>query len=642
MKEPAIEIEVPAKADDPIAAITSQRWNDAVFWRSHERVGGESLNTVLNNCYDQREGILAACDAALVEDLGVDLYVNISGLKVSALVAWLRDLLINTSELPFTISPTPRPELSDMGREHVLHQVKQQLFAQGFDGDLMQLTRQLKYEQSRLEMNASQDAADKMYKLIKDQCVQGNFRNALLKFINDFATYPFAVMHGPVPTMVTQNEWSGNTLKAKNSVQFQFRPASVFDTFWTSDSRDAQTGTATMIRERMTKAELYKCLKMKSYIHDNVVKVLEDCISGRMDTLWLSRNREQPTPFEGGPWRDGDTVEVIRHYGLLSGKELKKYGITGLEDNDYYESTVSVIGKYTIQVYINPNPNVNIRPLYMTSFEQTGDRIPGISICQKVRDIERAYLATLRFMMVNAGLAAGPIGEVDYSRIQRYMAPEDVGNLAALTMYPVDPDMGAGNRPAHHFHNVPSNMGAFMQVGQYFMDLADRITQIPASLHGEPVGTGANRTFRGMAMLYGNAIKPIQSAITNMDDGLFAPMGNLMYNYNMRYSTDNSVKGDAKVAAQGATGLIQKEVQKQTAMDTLQLVATAGAAAQGMVDPGVVKWAINTALRASGVPTEVLEQGAQPPAQQQTQAPQPGNPAAMPPAAAPQPGMEGQ
>lgn len=639
MKEPVIEIEVPDKAIDPIAAIVCQRWNNAVFWRSQEKVGGKSLKTVINECYDQREGILSAADQEIVDELGVDLCVNISGLKTSALVAWMRDLLINTSELPFTLSPTPVPEMSDAARLRILNQVKRQLFGQGFEGDLLELVREMKFRQKQAEENEANTAADNMYKLIKDQCVQGGFRRAMLKMINDFAVYPFAAMHGPVPTMVTQMEWSGSNLVPKNSVQFQFRPLSVFDVYWTPDSRDAQSGTAVMVRERMTKQELYKCLKMKSYIKGNIIKVLEGCVKGTIDSMWMSRNREQPDSFAWG-WGNGETVEVLRHYGILSGRELMKYGITGLDANDFYESTVTVIGPYTIQVFINPNPAVNIRPVYLASFEQTGDRIPGLSICQKVRDVERAYLATLRFMMVNMGFSAGPVGEVDYSRIQRYMTPEDVGRLSAMTMYPVDPDMSAGGRPAHYLHDVPSNVGSFMNVGQFFMDLADRVTQIPASIHGEPVGTGANRTFRGMAMLYGNAIKPIQSGIANLDELVFSPLGNLMYNYNMRYWPDESVKGDAKILAQGSTGLIQKEVAKQTALDTLQLVATAGSAAQGMVNPRAVQWAVDTALRASGVPAEVLDGGA-PPAAEPGGQPQPQQQPQQPPAA-PEQGMEVQ
>lgn len=633
MKEPAIEIEVPSRSVDPIAAIVAERWNRAVFWRSHEMIGGKSLRDVLNDCYDQREGILAPCDMDIVEQLGVDMYVNISGLKVSALVAWMRDLLINTAELPFTLSPTPVPELSEAARLRVLNQVKRQVFGLGFEGDLLELVRKMKFEQKEAEMNEATRAADNMYTLIKDQCLQGGFRRAQLKMINDFATYPFAGMHGPIPTMKTQMEWSGSRLVPKNSVQFEFRPLSVFDVFWTPDSRDAQSGTAVMVRERITKQELYKCLNMKSYIRENVLKVLESCTAGKLDTLWMSRNREQPDTFAWS-WGNGETLEVLRHYGIMSGKELMKYGISGLEANDYYESTVSVIGPHTIQVYINPNPAVNIRPVYLASFEQAGDRIPGFSICQKIRDVERAYMATLRFMMVNMGFAAGPIGEVDYSRIQRYMTPEDVGRLAALTLYPVDNDMSAGSGKAFNLHDVPSNATAFMNVGQFFMDLADRITQIPASIHGEPVGTGANRTFRGMAMLYGNAIKPIQSGIANLDELVYSPLGNLMYNYNMRYWPDESVKGDAKILAQGSTGLIQKEVLKQTAMDTLQLVATAGSAAAGMVKPRTMQWAVEHALRASGVPAEVFEDDGTPPVNPTQEQPQQG--------AAPVPGMEGQ
>lgn len=639
MKEEAVKIEVPDKALDPLANIVAQRWNAAVLWRSQEKCGDKSLKTVLQECYDQREGILAPCDRDMVEELGVDLYVNLSGLKVSALVAWMRDLLVNTPEMPFTLDPTPIPELSDKARMAVLAQVKNSLFAQGrFQGDLLELVRTLKFQQMQAETDFAKNACNNMATLIRDQCIEGNFKSSLLKTINDFATYPFAVLHGPVPTMVTSNTWSGDKLVPKNNIQFQFRPISVFDFYWSPDCSNAQNGTGVFVRERMTKQQLYQCLKMKSYIPANVAKVLEETISQAQNLKWLSSNPEQPSTIGNG-WGNGETLEVLRHYGLFSGKELKKYGITSIDDDQFYEACVSVVGRHTIQAYISPNPNVNIRPVYTASFESTVDRIPGISICQKVRDVERAYLQTLRFMMVNAGFAAGPVGEVDYSRIQRYMQPEDVGRIAAMTMYPVDPDMSGGAAPAHRFQNITSNMGGFMNVSQYFMDLADRITQIPASIHGEPVGTGANRTFRGMAMLYGNAIKPIQSAIGNMDVGMFTPMGTLMYNYNMRYSNDNSVKGDAKVQAQGATGLIGKEVAKQNAFDTLQLIATAGSAAQGIINPNIMKWAVENALKASGVPVDELSTmpSAMPQQPPQGPAPQGGQPAQEP---AP-PGMEG-
>lgn len=608
MKTEAIQIEVPSTAHDPLAAIVSQRWNQAVMWRSQEKCGDESLATVLRNCYEQRNGILAPCDREIVEEIGVNAYVNLSDLKVSALVAWLRDLLINTPELPFTIDPTPIPELSDRARREVLTRVKRELYMNQFDGDVLTLIRTLKSQVLEGEQDYARRACDNMYKLMQDQCVEGDFRKSLYQTIDDFATYPFAVFHGPVPTMSPVLEWSGDRLVPKLRLQHQFKPISVWDFFWTPDSPDAQSGTGVFIRERMTKQQLYQCMKMKSYIQANVEKVIEEVARRGLHLSWLSENPEQyDNHAMSRVWGDGQTLEVLKHYGMFSGRELMAYGITGVDAQQYYDACVTVAGKHTIQAFINPNPNVNLRPVYATSFERTANRIPGTSICQKVRDVERAYMASLRYLLKNSSYASGPIGEVDFQRIQRYMSAEDIGTLMPDTIYPVDPDMSGGGRPAHYFHNVPSQAGQFLNIMSYFMDLADRITQIPASIHGEPVGTGANRTFRGMAMLYGNALKPIQSGLANMDEFMFKPMGTLLYNYNMRYEDDDSIKGDAKVRAQGATGLLQKEVAKQTAMDTLSVVAQIGSAAQNIMNPAILKWAVTNTLKASGVPVDEIE-----------------------------------
>lgn len=608
MKSEAIEIEVPSAAYDPLASIVAQRWNQAVMWRSHERCGDSTLNAVLQQCYEQRNGILSPCDRELVEELGVNAYVNLSDLKVSALVAWLRDLLLNTPDLPFVVNPTPVPDLSDKVKREILEKVKRELYLNGFTGDLVEFIRSLKLQMKEKEQDYAQQACDAMYKLMQDQCVEGGFRAALYQMIDDFATYPFAVLHGPIPTMVPVLEWSGSRLVTKLKLQHQFKPVSVWDFFWTADSPDAQQGTGVFVRERMTKQQLYQCMQMKSYIQANVEKVITDVIQQKLPLTWLSENPEQQSnSVVGRLWGDGQTIEVLKHYGIFSGRELMAYGISGLDSKQFYEASVTVVGPYTIQAFINPNPEVSIRPVYATSFERVANRIPGVAICQKLRDVERAYMASLRFMLKNASYASGPIGEVDYSRVSRYMAKEDVGGVSPDTIYPTDPDMSGGGHPAHYFHNIPSQAGAFLNIMSYFMDLSDRITQIPAAIHGEPVGTGANRTFRGMAMLYGNALKPIQSGLANLDEFVFKPMGTLLYNYNMRYEEDDSIKGDAHVRAQGATGLLQKEVAKQTAMDTLSVVAQIGSAAQNIMNPAILKWAITNTLKASGVPVEELE-----------------------------------
>lgn len=601
-----VEVKVSKDAADEMAKTVLSRWNDSVLWQSQELCGKYSVKEALYNCYNQRHGILSSEDQEIVNAVGVDAYVNLSELKSGALISWLRDLLLNTPELPFVISPTPIPELSDRGRQIALNRTKRELLINGYDGDLIELIRSIKASVMENEEKYAQDAAAGMYKLMRDQCYQGGFRSALYGTIDDLAVYPFAVMHGPVPTRAPKMVWRGNKLTTTMEDSFAFRPVSVWDFTWSPDSPDSQRGTGVNIRERFTRQQLFECMKLPSYIQANVEKVIRACESGIQRMSWLSTNPEQQD-LQQRMWRNGGTVEAIRHYGFFSGKELAKYGITGLDDMQFYNASVTVIGEVTIQAFVLPSPDATQRPVYATSFEKTSDRIPGSSICQKIRDVERCYMAMLRFAVKNAGYASEPITEADYTRLAKYMAPEDIGSLVPGMLYLTDPDMSGGSQAAFRFHDVPSNTGSYINIMQYFSDLADRITQLPASLHGEPVGTGANRTYRGMAMLYGNALKPIQSALANMDEYMFKPLGTQLYNLNMRFSDDEDIKGDCEVQAQGATGLLQKEVAKQTAMETLQVVAQVGAAAQGLIPPQAVAWAMDQVLRTSGVPSAVLD-----------------------------------
>lgn len=597
------QAQIGTEQSDYLAKMVIERWNKAVEWRNVVPCGNKPLATVMRNCYNQRHGILSCEDKRLMEELQIkeDYYVNLSALKTSTVVAWLRDLIMNSKELPFVVSPTPIPELSELARLEVLQQVKRQIFTQGFSGDLLQLVKDVKAKQLEQENRYARDAADSMQMLIKDQCLDGGFEAALMQFINDFVMYPYAVFHGPVPAYKTVMEWSGNRLVKREKIVHSFIPVSAWDFLWTSDSTNAHTGTGVFIRERMTKAAMRKAFDNKSYIRENVAKVLERGILGQVPTNWLSSN---PNDSKVLKWGDDDSVDVIKHYGVVSGRELSKYGIMGVDERDYYDAVIEVACGLTIRAFISPTNNMDIRPVSTASFEELSGSIAGESICQKIRGVESLYQATIRFLSVNMGYAAGPIAEIDYERVAPYMNSEDIGRMVPLTGYPVAPDTSQRGVPAFRFEKIPENMAAYVRCGDYFMSLADKVTNIPAALHAEPIGTGANRTFRGISLLQGNAMKPLQSAITNMDKGVFKSVGTVMYTYNMIYSDNNAVKGDAKVDARGASGLVQKEIDRQNALDVLQLV---GQIPEGFVKPSTVQWAISTALENVGVPIDKLD-----------------------------------
>ena len=602
----ASEIEVPNDARDKLATVVARRFNDAVRWQSQERVGGVPLRMVLRQCYDQYHGILSPTEQKIIDDIGVDAHVNLSAMKAGVVQSYLAESLIQAGQLPWTIQPTPVPDLSDSG-ELMVAQSVQQSVEQGFRGDLRSLVYSLKSEAARKELEHAQDIADNMMKLITDQCAEGGWNRAMFGFINNFCVYPYAVLAGPIPTRRVRMQWSGETLRPKYETFYEFKSISPWDFWWSPDSPDTQRGTGIFIRQRWTRQQLLDAAKMTSYIGENIIKVLDDANRNDFRYHWISNNPEQ-TDSQVLSWRDNDTtIDMLIHWGYFSGRELTKYGVPGLEDDEFYNAMVTMCGRHIIQVLVEKNPTLNKRPVFTASFYTTQDRIPGESIPQRLRDVERCYETCLRYLISNAYYGSAPITEADYARVSKFMSDEDIGRIIPGSMYFSEPELGNAT-PAFKYYSLPNNMAAFQNALVYFMDLADRVTNIPAALHGTAQGSGANRTFRGAAMLQSNAVKAIQSAVFNIDEFVYKPLGELLYNYNMVYSKDQTVKGDCKIMARGVTALLQKETDRQNSYEILQMVASAGQQLAALPNGAkIVQWALKNVFQNMGVPKELLK-----------------------------------
>ena len=106
---------------DKLAYMVKQDFDAAVRHRKTFKFGDATADEVLQRCYDQYYGD-TPCD--IKEAFGNMPTVNISQLKISALNAWIRDLIFGSGGIPFTIEPTPVPELNEELVEEVLGRVK--------------------------------------------------------------------------------------------------------------------------------------------------------------------------------------------------------------------------------------------------------------------------------------------------------------------------------------------------------------------------------------------------------------------------------------------------------------------------------------------------------------------------------------
>ena len=616
MEEVPIE-ELPEKAVDPLAAEVLRRFNGAVAWQSAELVNGKPLRTVLEQCWMQQNGIMSADAKERAEELGTNVYVNLTALKADIANAYLNDALTSSgnASLPWIIQPTPRPDISPIAQDEVFIRIRTMIEQQAFNEDpvaLVAAIRQAKREMYEQESDKAQKSADAMTRLMEDQCAEGGFDRALTDFLQYFPIYPFAVFAGPYVTKAPRLIWGRTKPRLADEVFATFRAISPFDFCYSPDSPDTQRGTCIFTRTRWTRRELLNAASMPGYLHDNVLKVLEDADNSNVDfnLSWLSRSPDDSRRTMALWASDVQPIDVLTHYGFFSGRELMKYNFFNLDANEYYNAQMSLVNGRVIEVKVFSDPKMATRPVYTASFYRTGgDRIAGDSIAQRMRDVERAYIACLMYLMRNAANASAPLCEADYKRIQRYMGENELGQVVPGSMYLVDSDYSNGNQPAFRFTDIPSNMPAYAQLLEMFMQLADRVTNIPAALHGEAVGSGAMRTFRGMSMLQGNAVKALHAAVENIANGIFRPFGELLYNTNMLYSHDIDVKGDSQIITKGADGLLQKEMERQSAMELLQVVGSAASGLGQMVNLApVVEWSLMKLLGSMGVPDNILGQ----------------------------------
>ena len=609
------EIEdIPKKAVDPLSDEVMRRFNAAVAQQNSELVNGKPLRRVLQECWEQQNGVLSCEDKERMDALGVDATVNMTALKTGIANAYLNDALTSgTTQLPWVILPTPRPDISPESKDEILATLKQGLFSGAFatGQSMVDVIRMAKAAMKRREEEKAKKAADEMMLLIEDQCSEGGFSRALTDFLQYFTVYPYAVFTGPYIVRAPRLVWGKNKPRLNTDVYPVFRAVSPFDFAYSPDSPDTQRGTCLFTRTLWTRKELLDCAKLPSYIKQNVLDVLEQSdINPEFDLNWLSRAPDDPAR-DLSLWSSNVApIEVLTHYGLMSGRELSKYGFNNLEDLEFYNCEIAMAGYRVIRVQVMSDPKMNTRPVYTASFYRTGgDRIAGDGIAQRIRDVERVYHACVGYLMRNAANASAPLCEADYKRRSEYLTENDLGNVVPGMMYMVNSDVTNSNQPALRFFNVPSNIPAYAQLMEMFMQLADRITNIPASLHGEAVGSGAMRTFRGMNLLQGNATKALHASVDNISNGVFDPLGHLLYNINMLYAEDPAVKGDSHIVTRGAEGLLQKEMEKQSAMEILQLVGSVGAQLGGMVNIApVVGWSIKKLVGSMGVPDDIIDQ----------------------------------
>lgn len=623
------------KAKTKLGKEFQRQWKAALQTRRTERVGDYNLAQLLVECHAARDDRTSCEEQALRDEYPqwAAMPVSIVAFKVGLLVSLIRESLVDVAAAPFIIDPTPNADIPKAEKDRIIAEISAEitdvtakLQAQGLmldDKDIVAMMKAKKTEAKLAVADHAKAQAHELQTEIYDKTIEGGYRNAVIEFADDFATYPFGCIHGPYPIIREESVWKNNKFTEEKKVVWAFERVSPFDLFWTEDSKDTQSGTAVFVRKtvgynflfdarELARAETDKDEK-SGYVEANLTALIELTREAKIPRQWTEFDMASPERNHNPVmWQQGDTIEMLIRYGRFYGRVLHEMGFTGLNKDRAYETMVVMVGGYVIQCQINNNPSQYKRPVFTASFEKRNGSIAGVGLAQRLLGIHKAFRAVINLAMYNLGLSSEPITEIEFDRILKHMPSEwiEKPTVSPGQVFVADPDRASNGSRAVKFTEIPNITTSSINMAQYIFDMAHVLSNIPAALHGQPVGSGANRTVRGLLTLQGNTLKPIHSSLVNLDMGVIEPMVTLLYMLLVIHEDNFDYTGDAKIIAKGAASMIQREIDKQAAMENIQILGQLGE----NVNPVLMDRAITRLLSLSGImePGEIATIQAQP------------------------------
>lgn len=578
-----------------------------------ERALGEYVKSKFKEAEDHRTetGISRRLEACLrakkkeytQEELqlhnGIDIYVGICDLKSKGAESWITDILLSSIDKPFTLKPTPIPELPEWMKEQVVDMLEQELQSIGVENlsGLMDRAKELKNITMKYAVDSAERAVAAMEKHIEDQLLEGGWRTEFASFIHNLTVFPFAVIRAPVITSRPIGAWDGDKFSVKQRPVWSVKAVSPFDCFWSPDSTNPQDGEYFIQRARLSHSELYNCIGLPGFNEEAIRQVLDTyrhgySVEAHGDSVRDDLEEKDDTLFSG------NLVEVLIMNGRIPGELLADNNVIVPDIQQHYESEVWVVDNICIRAVLNTHPLL-VRPIYGTSFSKIPGTFAGQGVVDLVRDIERMANASMRAALRNFAYSAGPIAE---AVVERFEAGENPQEVQPFRIYSVKPDYTGQNGDAIKFRIVPNVANQLMEAFAYYMKLADDFSQVPAYVLGNPQVAGAGRTLGGLSMLMGNAAKGIKQVLLNIDRDIIEPLVYSYYVLNMAVGDDDSIKADAHVVARGASGLLQRELAQTRTVEILNLLTPYVQA--GALDASSIKILLREILKTTGLPVD--------------------------------------
>jgi hypothetical protein len=596
----------------------------------------EAIDRKLLACLRARRRVYSPAEVQQMAASGSGMnlvFTDLTETKCRAGSAWVREILLPVGEQPWGVDPTPLPDLPRPVKEQVVQKALKKaqqvmLQAQEAGGGVMpteefrQLAADLG-EKFRTEAEvefrkAAKSRAKRMEKVIADRLAQGNYTQAMDSFIEDFVTYPAAILKGPTYKRHKVLAWGeGFTPKVTNDPVQWWDRVSPFDAYPSSNTTSPQKGEF-IERMRFHREELYDLKGLPGYQDEQIDNALMDYAEGRIENwMWTEAERQKLEQETMYMWLSPQgVIDALNYWGRVPGWKLAMWGVKDdLDPTAEYECNVLLCGRYVLYAALNPD-KLGQRPYRKACYDEIPGAFWGNSIPDLASVSQRMCNAIASAMADNMAMSSGPMVWV---HADRFADGENSMEIFPWKIWQLksDPQAAGQAAPGIGFFQASDNSASLMGNYEKWELKADDATGIPRYAYGNERAGGSADTATGLGMLMQNAAKGLRRAISNCDLNVLSPTIGDCFANEMIYNPDKSIKGDCIVVPRGAAAILIREAAQTRRLNFLSLTANPIDAA--IITPRHRAVVLRDTAAAMELPTEAVPSDEELEASQQAQ-----------------------
>jgi len=482
-------------------------------------------------------------------------YPKITRTKVIGTVSRLMEMLFPQTEKNWGIAPSPLPDLSIGDTQAVLDQLQ----AENPGTELT--TEQIE----AAVFDYAKEKSERMSMMMEDQLDEVEYITLARRIVFSAVLYSVGILKGPQVINKKSRTWTKDPLNGQYKateiekyVPF-YEVASVWDWYPDLSAKSLKQMDGSFFRHVMSRNQVSELTKRPDFMAEVLRKWLAANPQGNYKELhWETELR---TKGDRSNLTDlsGRKYELWEYWGMASGHELKACGVAVNEAQLASEFEVNMwgIGDTIIKSKLNPY-EARIRPHHVFIYEEDDINLLGNGLPQVMRDSQLAICEATRMLLDNASVVCGPILEIN----SNLLVPGQSLDIHAFKTFLREGQGQDASARAVQQVTVDGHLVELKGIVDMFRDMADTETALPPSAMGDVTrgGSEALRTQGNLSMLLGAAALPIRDTVRNFDTFTTSFISSL-YQWNMEFNDDETIKGDYSVIARGSTSLIAKEVR---------------------------------------------------------------------------------